>query len=60
MSNVLSFYLDGTVVQAVRANVSGDYVTVREAQTFPHDELEGYLATCPEKACILGFNPPSF
>lgn len=60
MSSVVSFYLDGTVVQAVRANVSGDYVSVRDARTFPHDELEGYLAVCPEKSCILCCNPPSF
>lgn len=60
MSNVLSFYLDGTVVQAVRAHVSDPGVTVRDARTFPHDELDGYLAACPEKSCILSCNPPAF
>lgn len=60
MSNVLSFYLDGTIVQAVRAHVSGSNVTVRDARTFPHEELEGFLAACPEKSCILCCNPPSF
>ncbi|HEX9023476.1 MAG TPA: hypothetical protein VF799_06540 [Geobacteraceae bacterium] len=60
MSNVLSFYLDGTVVQAVRARITDSSVTVRDARTFSHDELEGYLAACPEKTCILSCNPSSF
>ena len=60
MSNVLAFYLDGTVVQAVRAHVSGNSMTIKDARTFPHDELEGYLTVCPEKSCIICCNPPSF
>jgi len=60
MNNCLTFYLDGTVVQAVRTSISGSGVTVRDARTFPHDELDGYLAACPEKSCILCCNPPTF
>jgi hypothetical protein len=60
MSNVLSFYLDGTVVQAVRANISKDSVSIKDVRTFPHDELENYLSGCREKACILCCNPSAF
>ncbi len=60
MSNVLSFYLDGTVVQAVRARIADGTVTVRDARTFPHEELEAYLSDCRERSCILCCNPSSF
>lgn len=60
MNNVLSFYLDGTIVQAVKTGISDGVVTVSDSRTFPHHELDGYLATCREKACILCCNPSLF
>jgi hypothetical protein len=60
VSSVLSFYLDGTVVQAVMVDVIDDRLTVRNARTFPHDELEDYLVACPDKTCIVCCNPSSF
>ncbi|MDD5284967.1 MAG: hypothetical protein PHD54_03860 [Desulfuromonadaceae bacterium] len=61
MSSVLSFYLDGTVVQVLRADISKHVVvTVNDALTFPDKELGAYLATCQIKTCILCFNPTLF
>ena len=57
---MLSFYLDGTVVQSMLVDQSGDRLTVREARTFPHNELEDFLADCQEKNCTVCCNPSSF
>ncbi|MEI6305444.1 MAG: hypothetical protein WCP33_01360, partial [Deltaproteobacteria bacterium] len=60
MSKVLSIYLDGTVAQVVRVNISNSSVTLREAITLPYDELESYLQECREKACVLSYNTSLF
>jgi hypothetical protein len=60
MSDVLSFYFDGTTVQAVTACTSGYSVTVRSALTFPYDELDDYLSFSKEKSCILCCNSPVY
>jgi hypothetical protein len=60
MSNTLSFYLDGTVVQAVYASISNGSVIVRDAVTFPNDELGSYLDGCRDKTCIVTCNPSAF
>jgi hypothetical protein len=60
MSNVFSFYFDSALVQAVSTRVSGGIVTVLDAHTFPHDELDSYLAGCREKSFIISYNPLLF
>ena len=60
MSSVLSFYLDGAVVQAVRTTIVDGNVTIKDARTFPHEELEDYLSGCREKTCIICCNPSAF
>lgn len=60
MSSVLSFYYDGTIVQALTVNVSGYQVTVSGALTFRYDELDAYLAFSREKSCIICCNHPAF
>jgi len=60
VSSVLSFYFDGTIVQAVRASVAGGKIAVSNTASFPCEELAGYLATCQEKSCILCYNPATF
>ena len=60
MSNVFCFYFDGAIVQAVKASIFGDTVTVKDARTFPQNELDDYLSHCSEKSCIVCSNPPLF
>lgn len=60
MSTTLSFYLDGTSVQAVRANMVNGQAEVKDVLTFPLGDLDTYLAGCREKACIVCCNPPVF
>lgn len=60
MSSVLSFYFDGTIVQAVTVTTSGYQVEVSAPLTFRYDELDAYLSFSREKNCILCCNPPGF
>jgi hypothetical protein len=60
MSNVFSFYFDGTIVQTVKASISGGVLTIKDALTFPHDELDDFLSTCKEKKIIICCNPSIF
>ena len=60
MSNVFSFYFDGSIVQAVKASVSGGFLTVIDAHTFPQDELDAFLSACKEKEFIVCCNPLLF
>ena len=60
VSGLLSFYSDGTIVQAVRTTFSGGTMSVSDSRTFPHEELADYLASCRESSCILSYNPASF
>ena len=60
MSDVLSFYFNGAIVQAVRVHIAGQLVTVKDARTFPFDELDVFLSTCKEKVCIVCSNPQIF
>jgi hypothetical protein len=41
-------------------DVIDDRLTVRNARTFPHDELADYLVACPDKSCVVCCNPSSF
>jgi len=60
MSSILSIYLDGTVVQILKAKIANSSITVKEALTFPHDELESYLLGCRHNNFIISCNPSSF
>lgn len=61
MSNLLSFYLDDSTVQAVNLSVADGMITaVHDASTFPHEELDAYLKSCRAKTCILCCNPTFF
>lgn len=60
MSSVLSFYFDGTIVQALTVTTSGYQVEVSGALTFRYDELDAYLSFSREKSCILCCNYPAF
>jgi len=60
MSDVLSFYFDGAIVQAVKACISNDTLTIKDARTFPFDEFDDYLSACGEKTCVVCSNPPLF
>lgn len=60
MSNVLSLYFDGTIVQVLKVTVSRGAVTIGEARTFLQSELDEYLAGCREKKCVISYNPATF
>lgn len=60
MSDVLSFYFDGAIVQAVKVRITGIAATAEEARTFPYEELDDFLSTCREKNCIICCNPQFF
>lgn len=60
MSNVLSLYFDGTIVQVLKVSVSRGAVTIGEARTFLQSELDDYLAGCREKKCVISYNPATF
>jgi len=60
MSSVLSFYFDGTIVQALTVSTSGYQVAVSGSLTFSYDELDAYLSFSKEKNCILCCNCPAF
>jgi len=60
MIKISSFYFDGSIFQAVKASLSGDALTIEDAQTFPQDQLDGYLSGCREKSFILCCNPLLF
>lgn len=60
MAQILSFYLDGSVVQAVLARKSASGLSVLDARSFAQEELERYLGGCREKSCILSCNPAGF
>lgn len=61
MSDLLSFYLDDSTVQAVNLSVSGGVITaIQSATTFSHAEFDAYLETCRVKTCILCCNPTLF
>lgn len=60
MSDVLSLYFDGSIVQAVRVRLTGNSVTVSDARTFPALDLDDYLALSKEKNCIICSNPSLF
>jgi hypothetical protein len=60
MSDLLSFYLDGTVVQAVKVRIIGKSVTVLDAVTLTTGGLADYLSVCEEKSCVVCCNPQSF
>ncbi|MBI2353988.1 MAG: hypothetical protein HYV06_02975 [Deltaproteobacteria bacterium] len=47
-------------MQAVKADISDNGVTVNGAWTFNHEELDGYLAACRENTCIVCCNPSLF
>ncbi len=60
MNDILSFYFDGAVIQATKVRITGDSGLVTDAKSFPLDELDGYLAECREKTCVVCCNPPFF
>jgi len=61
MSNLISFYLDDSTVQAVNLSVADGMITaVHDARTFPREELDAYLESCRVKTCILCCNPTFF
>lgn len=60
MSNVLSFYFDGTIVQAVKVNIAKGLITVEDARTFPFSDFEDYLSVCKDKKCVVSYNPQLF
>lgn len=60
MSSILSFYLDGTIVQAMRADMVNGLTEVQDVRTFPLKDLDSYLSGCREKVCIVCCNPPVF
>ncbi len=60
MSNVFSFYFDGSIVQALKACISSNSVTIKDALTFPLDGLDDYLSGCGEKTFIICCNPLLF
>ncbi len=61
MSNLLSFYIDDSTVQAMNLAVAGGMITaVHDARTFPHEELDAYLASTKLKECIVCCNPTFF
>jgi hypothetical protein len=60
MNDILSFYFDGALIQAAKVRVTGDSGVVTDAKSFPLDELDGYLAECREKTCVVCCNPPFF
>jgi hypothetical protein len=60
MTSISSLYFDGAIVQIVNACISSSTVTIKEAHTFPLDELDDYLSHCREKRFIICANPVSF
>lgn len=60
MSDVLSFYFDGVLVQAAKVRIDGNSVVVTDARSFPFDEFDGYLSDCKEKTCVVSCNPPVY
>ncbi|MEI6209350.1 MAG: hypothetical protein WCP20_21430 [Desulfuromonadales bacterium] len=60
MVNVFCFYFDGAIVQVVKADISGGTVTIKDAHTFTHDELDGYLSGRSEKTFVVCCNPLLF
>lgn len=60
MSNVLSFYFDGSIIQAVKLRLAGNTVEIKYARTFPVEEFYDYLSSCKEKSCVICCNPPIF
>jgi len=61
MSNLLSFYLDDSMVQAVNVSVANGMITaVHDVRSFPHEELGAYLLSRRLKTCILCCNPTFF
>src|SRR6185369_4674979 len=60
MSNVFCIYFDGAIVQVLKSCISGDTVTVIDAQTFPHDDFDDYLSGCSENNFIICYNPLQF
>lgn len=60
MSDVLSLYFDGVIIQALTVCTSGYSVTVKSALTFSYDELDAYLSFSKENNCILCCNSPTF
>lgn len=47
-------------MQAVKADISDSGVTVNDAWTFYHEELDGYLSACRENTCVVCCNPALF
>jgi hypothetical protein len=60
MSNVLSFYFDGSIIQAVKVRLAGNSVEIKYALTLQLEEFYDYLSNCKEKSCIICCNPPIF
>lgn len=60
MKSVLSFYFDGTIVQAVKVRVADGLITVEDARTFLFSDFDDYLSTCKEKRCVVSSNPQLF
>lgn len=60
MRKVFSLYFDGTTVQAARVGLSGSALTIQDARTFPHDELDDFLSQTKDKSFIVCCNPPTF
>jgi len=60
VNNILSFYFDGLIVQAVKVSISGNSVAINDVSTFPLHDFEDYLSLCREKSCIVCCNPPHF
>ncbi len=60
MTSISSFFFDGKIVQVVNACISGGMATIKDARTFPLDDLDDYLSNCREKSFIICCNPLSF
>jgi len=60
MKTVFSLYFDGAIVQVLKACISADRLTVEDARTFPHYELDGYLSGSAAKDFIICCNPLQF
>jgi len=60
MKTVHSLYFDGAIVQVLKVCISGDTVTIDDAQTFAHFELDGYLSGCVGKTFVISCNPLQF
>lgn len=60
MKRVLSLYFDGAIVQAVTVRIVGGAAIIEDARTFPFEELSEFIATCPQKSCVVCSNPQQF